>query len=276
MKYALKSFIKKYLPVPLVNIIRWLRDKYIFCDVYFIGALNYSLNVIRFFIISKQYYQKPSDIISRRIFNYRDELLPNSFLIDQEKGIADINSAAKKTGLSVGYPAWNLLYYSLLCSLTDANSEAVIVETGTNLGYSTIVMAQALTDANVKGCVHTVDIDEKNINLARENVEKSGLTRYVKFHSGDAVTFLKDFVKKVKYIDFIFIDDLHEYTHIKKEFSIIYSRIVACNGKVYFDNTSQGHVRNALRIIKKAYPGNIIEFKNCSWNPPGNAIWQSY
>lgn len=30
----------------------------------------------------------------------------------------------------------------------------------------------------------------------------------------------------------------------------------------------------ALRHIKAAYGGNLIEFLNCSWAPPGNAIWQ--
>jgi len=270
----LRIFIKKYLPGPLIDILRLLRDKY-FCVDYIRAILIYPLNMIKSFVVSKHYFPNPTDA-AKRFFNYNYELLPNSFLRDQERGVANIDSAIEKTGLSIGYPAWNLLYYSLLCSLSDISREVVVIETGTNQGYSTIVLAQALNDINANGYVHTVDLSESNIELAKKNVEKAGLIKYVKFYKANAVAFLEDFAKKVKYVDFIFIDDLHEFSHIKKEFSIIYPRIVACNGKAYFDNTSQGGVRNALRFIKKAYPGDIIEFRNCSWNPPGNAIWQSY
>jgi predicted O-methyltransferase YrrM len=226
-------------------------------------------------MVDKRYSPRTSSP-SKRVFDYSRELLPHPLLSEQEEGIRDIDAAVKKTGLSIGYPAWNLLYYSLFCSLPEIDQEAVIVETGTNLGYSTIVLAQALSDARANGCVYTVDIDETNIELAKKNVEMAGLTKYVKFHTGNAVTFLKNFVREKKYINFVFLDDLHEYGHVKKEFSIIYPKIVACGGKVYFDNTSQGSVRRALRFIRKAYPGNVVEFKNCSWNPPGNAIWQPY
>jgi predicted O-methyltransferase YrrM len=266
--------IKKYLPNSLIGVLRLLRNKYSSCVRFIAASLIYPLNVMKFFMINKQFFAESIDE-TKRSFNYKYELLPNSFLIKQEKGVANIDSAIRNTGLTVGYPAWNLLYYSLLCSLSDISREVVVVETGTNQGYSTIVLAQALNDINAKGYVHTVDISKSNIELAKYNVEKAGLIKYVKFYEDDAVAFLKDFVKKVKYVDFIFIDDLHEYSHIKKEFSIIYPRIVACNGKAHFDNTSQGGVCNALHFIKNAYPGNIIEFRNCSWSPPGNAIWQS-
>ena len=119
----------------------------------------------------------------------------------ENKGVVDVDSAIQKSGLSVGYPAWNLLYYSVICSLSHADKEAIVVETGTNQGFSTIVMAQALMDIDAKGFVYTVDIDEKNVQLAKQNVRKAGLDRYVKFYEGDAFTFLADFVKSIKYID---------------------------------------------------------------------------
>ena len=54
---------------------------------------------------------------SHRIYNYRKTLLPNEYLASLEEGVTEIESAKEKTGLSVGYPGWNLLYYSLLCGL---------------------------------------------------------------------------------------------------------------------------------------------------------------
>ena len=271
-----KNFIKKYLPGSLIGILRWIRGKYIVHLDSVIAPLWYPSNMIKFLIMHKISFHAASDTSNRRIYNYRYELLPNSFLSTQEKKSVGVNCAIPEMKLTIGYPAWNLLYYSLLCSLMDKNNEAIVVETGTNQGYSTIILAQALKDANMKGYVHTVDINGKNINLAKENVFKAGLAEYVKFYNSDAVTFLTEFAKKVKYINFTFIDDLHEYTHIKNEFSAIYLKIVACNGKVYFDNSSGGNVRRALVFIKRAYPGNIVEFYNCSWGVPGNAIWQPF
>jgi hypothetical protein len=49
--------------------------------------------------------------------------------------------AAVRTGLSMGYPAWNLLYYTLLCSLPP---DPVVAEVGTNLGFSTIVLVPGI------------------------------------------------------------------------------------------------------------------------------------
>jgi predicted O-methyltransferase YrrM len=135
-------------------------------------------------------------------------------------------------------------------------------------------MAQALKDANVSGFVHTVDIDESNIASAKKNVEKAGLIEIVKFYNENSITFLEKLISGWSHIDFCFLDDLHEYWHVKKEFSMVYPKIVACNGKVMFDNASYGDVYFAVRYIKKAYPGNVIEFKNCSWGPPGMMIWQ--
>jgi hypothetical protein len=33
-------------------------------------------------------------------------------------------------------------------------------------------------------------------------------------------------------------------------------------------------VAEALRRIRAAHGGNLIEFANCSWAPPGNAVWR--
>ncbi|MGD0336889.1 MAG: class I SAM-dependent methyltransferase [Candidatus Omnitrophota bacterium] len=221
---------------------------------------------------------------SRRIFKYNYSLLPNSYIGEIEKNAGygedveeNIKLAIEKTGLSIGYPAWNLLYYSLLCSLPRKDEqEAVVVETGTNRGFSTIILAQALKDSGIQGYVHTVDIEKDLIAKAEENIEKAGLglKEYVKFKVQDSVAFLEELVKTKDHINFAFLDANHEYSKVKEEFSIIHSKILACKGKVYFDNTSEGGVAETLRFIKDNYDGSMVEFRNCSWNPPGNVIWQ--
>jgi predicted O-methyltransferase YrrM len=209
---------------------------------------------------------------SRRMFDYDRGLLANPYLAELETASPDLQIAVKLTGLSIGYPAWNLLYYCLLCSLPPQGG--LVVETGTNHGFSTIVMAQALKDAGAGGVVRTIDIDSEIVPRARENVQKAGLSEYVEFKVGDSLEFLRELVSAQDHLDFAFLDANHEFGHVVKEFEIIHPRVVACGGKVYFDNTSSGGVADALRHISRTYGGNLVSFPNCSWSPPGNAIWQ--
>jgi predicted O-methyltransferase YrrM len=211
----------------------------------------------------------------RRMFGYDPALIPNSYVAELESRSPDIDTAIANTGLTIGYPAWNLLYYSLLCSLSAARREVIVVETGTNQGFSTILMAQALKDSGARGILRTVDIDPERVALARQNVVRAGLADRIEFHVEDSLKYLSRLVKEVPQIDFAFLDGSHEWSHVTKEFGIIYPRVVACRGKVYFDNTQQGGVAVAMRFIRRAYGGNFVEFNNCSWSPPGNAIWQA-
>jgi predicted O-methyltransferase YrrM len=210
---------------------------------------------------------------SRRMFGYNLDLLPNRVLAENEKGVTSLEEAVRRSGETIGYPAWNLLYYSVLCSL-DRES-VTIVETGTNVGFSTVVLAQALKDSGADGLVHTVDINEDYLEIARKVVERAGLTDYVRFHRDDSLAFLRRFVESHDEIDFVFLDALHTKEHVVSEFEIIFERVRAGRGKVYFDNTRSGGVHEALEVIRARYGGNLVEFENASWWPPGNVIWQA-
>ncbi|MGI8745767.1 MAG: O-methyltransferase [Bryobacteraceae bacterium] len=213
----------------------------------------------------------PADQI-KRVFDYDRRLLPNAYLAEKEEKSHDLASATSETGLSVGYPAWNLLYYSLLCSLTSP--EPAIVETGTNLGFSTIVMAQALKDARVRAVVRTVDIDPNAVRLARQNAARAGIEEFISFSVGESLDFLRGLVGEADGIDFAFLDGNHAAAHVVSEFELIHPLVTASRGKVFFDNSGAGDVASALRHIRATFGGNLVEFKNCSWGPPGTAIWQ--
>jgi predicted O-methyltransferase YrrM len=217
-------------------------------------------------------YHSIRPIPSRRSFDYDHRLLVNPYLAEQEAGSHDLRSAVARSGLSLGYPAWNLLYYTLLCSLPP--SHPVVVETGTNQGFSTIVLAQALLDARAVGRVLTVDLDPAMVELARRHAERAGVADRIRFHLGDSRAFLAGLKDEVDHVDFAFLDGDHRAEAVTAEFELLYPLVAACDGKVFFDNTSRGGVARALRHIHATYGGNLIEFANCSWAPPGNAIWQ--
>jgi predicted O-methyltransferase YrrM len=213
---------------------------------------------------------------SRRRFDYERHLLPSPRLAALEPAeVADEEAARNLTGRSIGYPAWNLLYYSLYCSLLPVRDDFVVIETGTHRGASTIVMAQALKDVGVDAAVDTVEHGQGLAKIAKANIEQAGLNQYVRFHVEDSLTFLSRLADQVDHIDFVLLDDDHRYAHVVEELEILCPKVAARRGKIYFDNTAWGDVALALRDLRRIYGGNLIEFANCSWRPPGNAIWQS-
>lgn len=207
-----------------------------------------------------------------RRFHYDRRLIPNEFVAETDARSRDLASAVRETGLSMGYPAWNLLYYSLLCSVS--RPDPVVVETGTNLGFSTILMAQALTDAGRGGRVLTVDIDGAVVRQAEENAGKAGVRESITFSIDDSVRFLERLAAEGARVDFAFVDGGHSEARVMAEFEILHPLLVASAGKAYFDNTSSGGVAAALRRIRERFGGNLVEFGNCSWCPPGAALWQ--
>jgi predicted O-methyltransferase YrrM len=205
----------------------------------------------------------PVSDASRRPATYNKQLLVNDVLRSAEDD---------GVGKSIGYPAWNLLYYAALSSL-PADRPAVVVETGTYHGLSTVVLAQALKDNGLGGIVHTVDRDPGSVDIARRHVEQAGLSEFVRFHVGESQEMLKDVGASTGHVDFAFLDDGHDRDAVVGEFRALYP-LVRRSGVVYFDNTSDGGVKKALDYIHLRYRGNLVELFNCSWWPPGNAIWQ--
>ena len=212
----------------------------------------------------------------RRTFAYEYSRLPNRYLAEVESASAHLMDAKERTGLSIGYPAWNLLYYALLCSLPDVDREVIVLETGTNQGFSSIVLAQALKDGGAKGIVRTVDVDARAVAAARDHILKAGLGDTVELNTGDSVEFLHRVVAEHGVVDFAFLDASHQEDDVLREFETVLPAVQACQGKVYFDNTSAGGVAQALQVISQRWGGNLIRFDNCSWSPPGNAIWQPH
>ena len=229
-----------------------------------------------------------SDRIGRR-FDYDRGLLPNSHLRtlepsnpapelespgDAEAHYVEFVRWLGDSGMSMGYPSWNLLYFSIISSLLPRQDDPVVVETGTNRGMSTIVMAQALSDLGLEAAVETVDFDPAMTETARQHVADAGLGERVRFHTGDSIEFLAALAERVPHLDFVFLDDAHDRDHVVRQMDIVCPKVAVRRGKVYFDNAGAGGVAEALPHLKQTYGGNLVEFANCSMSPSGNAIWQ--
>jgi predicted O-methyltransferase YrrM len=212
---------------------------------------------------------------SRRRFDYDRSVLPNPQIAALEPAeVTDVEQLTQHTSWSMGYPAWNLLYYTLYSSILPELDRVVVLETGTNRGISTIVMAQALEDLGVDAVVDTVELNPMLVSAAKENVDAARLADRVRIHAGDAIEFLTDMADRHDHFDFVMIDDLHLYDHVWKEIEIVVPKVAARGGKIYFDNTGYGDVDQAILDLRERYGGNLVTFDNCSYKPPGNAIWQ--
>lgn len=78
-----------------------------------------------------------------------------------------------------------------------------VLEVGTSNGYSALWIADALKDAGNGGHLTTIEFYEKRQCIARENIEKCGLTEQVTFLQGSA----RELIKNLDFVpDFVFID----------------------------------------------------------------------
>ncbi len=215
-----------------------------------------------------------------RQYNYDRRLLPNEHLRELDD-VSDLAGAKERSGWSIGYPGWGLLYYLVMTSL-DHEVTNTIIETGTNHGSSTIILAQAILDSPASGHVHTFEIDEDFFGRAEHNIAAAGVSDVVTQHLGDAKSLLGGVLEEIDELQVAFLDGSHLVVDVLEEFAAVHERLTR-NGLVILDNTyriadedEDQRVHGALATIMSEYGGNLINFPSVSWYTPGVAIWQKH
>jgi predicted O-methyltransferase YrrM len=213
------------------------------------------------------------------MFGYDVARLPNAHLAELERSVTNIEEAQQRTGYTIGYPGWGVIYHALLAHL-DRNREEILIETGTNQGCTTIILAQALVDAGCAGRVLTFELDEANLAKARANIEAAGLSSKVEFIAGNTRETLPKALGGVKDVRFAFLDASHLHDDVMSEFRAVEPKLTP-DALVLFDNTyaiAEAHedqrVNGALKSIVSKFGGNLINLEYTSWYTPGLALWQ--
>lgn len=111
--------------------------------------------------------------------------------------------------------------------IVKSNGIKNILEVGTAIGYSGILMAKEIEKND--GKLYTIEIDEERYNLAQENFKKSGLNNIVSI-KGDAVEEIKKIDEK---FDFVFIDAAKG--HYMEFFEDSY-KLLNKDGIIFIDN----------------------------------------
>lgn len=213
------------------------------------------------------------------MFGYDLSRLPNPHLAALEDGVRNIEEAPARSGATIGYPGWGVIYHLLLAHL-DRSRREVIVETGANWGCTTIVLAQALVDAGCEGRVVSFELSPDNVDIARRNIAAAGLEERVELHVGDSRSLIGPALQAVNDLRFAFLDASHLHDDVMAEFELVKPKL-APDALVLFDNTyriaddhEDPRVNGALRTIQERYGGNLINFEFVSWFTPGLAVWQ--
>lgn len=119
----------------------------------------------------------------------------NSLESDNKEYLDELEAYAKKTDV----PIIRKEMQSLLKTLLVMSKPKQILEVGTAIGFSALLMAEAAPGAQIT----TIEKYEKRIPLARANFEKYGKSPQITLLEGDAAEILKELTGSY---DFIFMD----------------------------------------------------------------------
>lgn len=219
-------------------------------------------------------------VYRHRLTDYDRGLVPCRFVAGLDEGAAVPQDWLARSGRSIGHPGWGLLYHLVLTRL-DPDRDNLIVETGTNWGSSTLVLAQAIRDSRRSGRIRTIELDPVIYEEARRRAALAGLDDLIDFHCGDSLTVLPGLLAEGEVLAVAFLDGNHFHDHVVTEFELV-RPYLAHDSLVVFDNTyliAEGaedpRVHGALRTIVDRHGGSLVNLPFASWYTPGIAIWQA-
>ncbi|KPU44945.1 putative O-methyltransferase [Oxobacter pfennigii] len=182
--------------------------------------------------------------MSKIVYDYIEEYIRN--LIPKED---DLLKELEEYALLNNVPIIHPEVAQLLSFLIKVNKPLKILEIGTAIGYSAIVMKKAA----LSGRIITIDRDSDMIKLAEENIKKAGFQDSIEIIEGDALDILTNMDKD---FDFIFIDAAKgQYM----EFFPHCHRMLNNEGIIFADNvlfrgmvaTNELLIRRKITIVKR-------------------------
>ena len=151
----------------------------------------------------------------------------NEYIISKIKENDELILEMEKYAREYNVPIVTKEVAEYLKFIVKSNVIKNILEVGTAIGYSGILMAKEIEKNG--GKLYTIEIDEERYNLAQENFKKSGLNNIVSI-KGDAVEEIKKIDEK---FDFVFIDA--SKGHYMEFFEDSY-KLLNKDGIIFIDN----------------------------------------
>jgi predicted O-methyltransferase YrrM len=133
--------------------------------------------------------------MSNITYDYIDDYL-KSLIPDRDGNIGDLEKYAKENLVPIVHKEVALFLETMI----KIKKPKKILELGTAIGYSSIVMANAYDDIQK---IDTIERNEEMITLAKANIEKAGLQNKICIIEGDCLDVLSNLNDKY---DLIFMD----------------------------------------------------------------------
>ena len=157
---------------------------------------------------------------------------------------------------SLGWPGWGLLYHLALAACRP-DQDNILVEVGTDVGWSTLVLAAVLEDFALPGEVWTYEIDPERRERAEARIAAAGLAHRVYIH-GD---FLAASPKPLEVV-FGFIDFAKDALPNRTVLTLLLDRLRP-GGTILIDNSWCLGVRAALDDLSPRYA--VVDLPHASW-----------
>ncbi len=146
-----------------------------------------------------------------------------------------------------------------------------ILEIGTFRGYSAVFMASAMPKT---GKMWTIERDASRYDEIKDLWKRAGVSKKIELIEGQALTILKNLVKKKARFDFLFIDASKE--EAIEHFKICHSKLSNRNSVILIDNTlwsgevaDKEPLSNAARHMKSLNQYIFKKHKDSSYILPG-------
>ena len=174
-------------------------------------------------------------IVEERIVSYI-----NSLEKENSPVLEEIEKEARKEGV----PIIRKEMESFLRVMLSIKKPMRILELGTAVGYSAILMSEYI---NEKGQIITIENYDKRIPIAKENIKKAGRENVIKLLEGDAMEIMPTLERDQ--FDFVFMDAAKaQYIHFLPEVL----RLMKKDGVLITDNVLQeGDLIQSKYVVRR-------------------------
>lgn len=160
------------------------------------------------------------------------------------------NKEWRQVGRFGGGMAIELEVGEFLNALVRMTKPAIVVETGTHKGFSTLMIAQALK-ANGKGHLYTADLTDHGV---MKECEQFGVGSLVTFSKGDSCIMISKLAPRVKNIDFLWLDADHSTEAVLKELNAAIPLLKRGALVAFHDIITDPREAKAVLEIRKRFP----------------------
>jgi caffeoyl-CoA O-methyltransferase len=180
---------------------------------------------------------RPDAIIHADQSRYLDALLP-----PRDELLSEMEAYAGRNRQPIADPE----VAQLMRNLVRLQRPRHLLEIGTNIGYSVVVLGRELDAGAV---LETIEIDREMVETAREFTSRAGLSAGIVFHNGAALDVLPQLAGP---FDFVFIDCVK--TEYERYLDLLLPRMVAgglivCDNLLWKGEVAQQHAERSPEAL---------------------------